>query len=181
MALFCVGETSKSPAKDFAEDPDGNTAEALIKISSITGAEHRKLRSTELIGSAWTQEDHLTHASSYRSFMKVHSHGNFSGKADLHGSINGRKIDGEIKKIGLGREFAETEDGQMWTRKADKPWTKLDMNAQKLNIEPVILAVVRKRQIEKADHWCLFVGKEGSPGNIYQVIGKSYLICYRFC
>lgn len=106
--------------------------------------------------------------------MRRDSTGSLSGKGDSQGKINGKKIKGEVRKMGLGREFAETEDGQRWTRKGDKSWSKLELNAQEPNLEPVILAIIRKRQIEKADHWCLFVGKEGSPGSICQVIGKSH-------
>ena len=172
MGLFGIGESFKIPPKTLAEASGVDPIQASFKITSTSGARHGRLPPNEPIGSAHISEDHITHASKLNSFIRDGSPGSLSEKGDSHGHINGEKIYGEIKRMGLGREFAETENGQKWTRKGNKPWTKLDTNAQELNIQPVILAVTRKRQIEKADHWCLFVGEEGSPGKIYQVIGK---------
>lgn len=175
MTLFGTSETTEAPATNLAEILRGDTAQASFGSSPTYEAEHGKLPSTEPLGSVSTQEDHIAHPTNHQPTMRRDdSPGSFSGKGDSQGKINGKKIKGKVKEMVLGREFAETEDGQKWTRKGNKSWLKLELNAQESNLEPVILAVIRKRQVEKADHWCLFVGKEGNPGSIYQVTGKSH-------
>ena len=86
------------------------------------------------------------------------------------GYIGEQKIQ-KLEDAPMGRKIATTADGKEWTKKGNQRWVlKVEKTLPPAG-NPTILAVVRQSQIEKVDHWCLFLGKEGSRGTVYQVMG----------
>ena len=105
--------------------------------------------------------------------MRGDSPNDSSGNGDSQQYINGQEIQGEVKKAGLNRLYAITKDGQRWSKRGNTPWAKAEHAPQLFAPDPVSLAVVREHQVDKVNHWLLFVGREGDPGAVYQVKGKS--------
>lgn len=92
-------------------------------------------------------------------------------------TANGQTIK-SIQEGPLGRKYAETEDGQHWTKTHGGKWTPAHGSTPPTDVasedEPLKLYLTIADQVEgEPQHWGLFVAKENGRGSVYEVRGKQ--------